>query len=410
MRYWNIAIVKTSRCTWQTEVSRLRNVLWWFRPTRRTRWTPSFSSARWEIKSNLRKVFYQFGDGVGDTVWPSKVEVVEELVFAGLEGELMVSSGLSFSSQGDLRYTSSSVRMVYARMWDVNKFEEGTRWMFFSQSPPAQVPHLASALLNLPEQLPAHLPIHHSCYQGCLQWGRHKVPDFENSTWHFKKFQGWSFFSDSWINRYILNPNFSNRNRGLITFPPNKHPPHGMFGGLGETIGPCRPWQNTQGTWRSTLFAGLHKKTDKKRSLSQHATKNNVKPPKDGDNNLDICLDMGEAQDVLQVNFWTPFLTLMFLSSGGFNPDTALWRGEPPLSTKGETFWLFARSGGFIFIFSQSLSLAKIGWVHIYIFSVSVSCQDQSFKVLLSADQGWGTFMKAWLHSSNDSEQYCIAS
>ena len=64
---------------------------------------------------------------MGDTVWPSKVEVVEELVFAGLEGEIMVSFGLSFSSQGDLRYTSSSVRMVYARMWDVNKFEEGTR-------------------------------------------------------------------------------------------------------------------------------------------------------------------------------------------------------------------------------------------------------------------------------------------
>ena len=32
-----------------------------------------------------------------------------------------------FSSEEDLRYTSSSVRMVYARMWDVAKFEEGTR-------------------------------------------------------------------------------------------------------------------------------------------------------------------------------------------------------------------------------------------------------------------------------------------
>ena len=62
MRYWNIAIVKTFRCTWQTEVSPLRNVLWWFLPTRRTRWTPSFSSARWEIKLNLRRVFI-------DSVW-----------------------------------------------------------------------------------------------------------------------------------------------------------------------------------------------------------------------------------------------------------------------------------------------------------------------------------------------------
>ena len=35
--------------------------------------------------------------------------------------------GLVFSSEEDLRYTLSSVRMVYARMWDVAKFEEGTR-------------------------------------------------------------------------------------------------------------------------------------------------------------------------------------------------------------------------------------------------------------------------------------------
>ena len=64
-------------------------------------------------------------------MWPSRVEVVEDLFFAGFEGEVKVSSGLVFSSEKDLRYTSSSVRMVYARMWDVNKFEEGTRWKLF---------------------------------------------------------------------------------------------------------------------------------------------------------------------------------------------------------------------------------------------------------------------------------------
>ena len=37
--------------------------------------------------------------------------------------------GLVFSSEEDLRYTLSTVRMVYARMWDVAKFEEGTRWL-----------------------------------------------------------------------------------------------------------------------------------------------------------------------------------------------------------------------------------------------------------------------------------------
>ena len=54
--------------------------------------------------------------------------MVEELLFAGLEGEVVkASSGLSFSSAEDLRYTASSVRMVHARMWDVNQFNEGTR-------------------------------------------------------------------------------------------------------------------------------------------------------------------------------------------------------------------------------------------------------------------------------------------
>ena len=64
---------------------------------------------------------------MGDTVWPSRVEVLEELLFASIEGVVKASSGLVFSSSQDLRYTSSSVRMVNARMWDVNKFEEGTR-------------------------------------------------------------------------------------------------------------------------------------------------------------------------------------------------------------------------------------------------------------------------------------------
>ena len=69
----------------------------------------------------------QFGDGLADTIWPSRVDVVEDLFFAGFEGVVKVSPGLVFSSEKDLRYTSSSVRMVYARMWDVNKFEEGIR-------------------------------------------------------------------------------------------------------------------------------------------------------------------------------------------------------------------------------------------------------------------------------------------
>ena len=43
-------------------------------------------------------------------------------------GTVKASAGeLVFASPNDLRYISSSVRMVQAKMWDVNKFEEGNR-------------------------------------------------------------------------------------------------------------------------------------------------------------------------------------------------------------------------------------------------------------------------------------------
>ena len=35
----------------------------------------------------------QFGDGLADTVWPSRVEVVEDLLFASFEGEVNALSG-----------------------------------------------------------------------------------------------------------------------------------------------------------------------------------------------------------------------------------------------------------------------------------------------------------------------------
>jgi len=87
----------------------------------------------------------EFGDGLADAVWPSKVEVVDELGFAGPEGEVSAPPGLVFSSEEDLRYTLSTVRMVYARMWDVAKFEEGTRyptWPLPSSTYPNNCQHL----------------------------------------------------------------------------------------------------------------------------------------------------------------------------------------------------------------------------------------------------------------------------
>jgi len=87
----------------------------------------------------------EFGDGQADTIWPSKVEVVGELGFVSPEGEVNSPPGLVFSSEEDLRYTTSSVRMVYARMWDVAKYEEGTRyptWPLPSSTYPNNCEHL----------------------------------------------------------------------------------------------------------------------------------------------------------------------------------------------------------------------------------------------------------------------------
>jgi len=69
----------------------------------------------------------QFGDGMRDTVWPVKLSIVGEVLLNGPEGELD-AEGLTFESPLDMRYTKSSVRMVYARMWDVKNFDEGNRY------------------------------------------------------------------------------------------------------------------------------------------------------------------------------------------------------------------------------------------------------------------------------------------
>jgi len=83
-----------------------------------------------ENERNTVLLVGEFGDGKEDTVWPTKVEVVEELVFFATflssRETVKASAGLVFSSPDDLRYTSSSVRMVSAKMWDVKRFKEGS--------------------------------------------------------------------------------------------------------------------------------------------------------------------------------------------------------------------------------------------------------------------------------------------
>merc|ERR1719430_193654 len=69
----------------------------------------------------------QFGDGRRGSVWPVRVSVVGEVLLSGPDGELD-AQGISYSSPEDMRYDVSSVRMIYARMWDVEDFQEGNRY------------------------------------------------------------------------------------------------------------------------------------------------------------------------------------------------------------------------------------------------------------------------------------------
>jgi len=69
-------------------------------------------------------VIGELGDGYGGSLYPVKLTVVGELKLQGPDGELD-AQGLTFSNPGDMEYLGSSVRMVYARLWDVEDFSEG---------------------------------------------------------------------------------------------------------------------------------------------------------------------------------------------------------------------------------------------------------------------------------------------
>jgi len=231
----------------------------------------------------------RFGDGLGDTVWPSRVEVVEELLFAGLEGEVVkASSGLSFSSAEDLRYTASSVRMVYVRMWDVNQFNEGTSYPTW--------------------------PLPSSTYPNNCQ---HLFP----STTH------------------IVRVTFSGgvTRDGVTSLTPESTDIFSL---------------HTAQTGTQLEQLGL---ADLGNTLRAPAGQPYLQ---DGDNNIDICLDMGEMSGALQEDF------VLTLHCEG---ESRLY---PP---KGKPFGCLP---------------------------------DQ---VLLTAEQGWGNFMKAWLYDSEDGAQYCPA-
>jgi len=69
----------------------------------------------------------QFGDGAKDTVRPTQVSVVGSILLVVPDGEVD-AKGVTFANEGDMNYVRSSVRLSYARMWDVSDFEEGTHY------------------------------------------------------------------------------------------------------------------------------------------------------------------------------------------------------------------------------------------------------------------------------------------
>ena len=72
-------------------------------------------------------VLGQFGDGINDTVFPTQIEIVDELILVTPDGDID-ANGLKYENHYDMNYVTSTVRLVYSRMWDVSKFSEGTHY------------------------------------------------------------------------------------------------------------------------------------------------------------------------------------------------------------------------------------------------------------------------------------------
>lgn len=80
----------------------------------------------------------QFGDGAKDTLRPVKLSVVGDVMLYTPGGEVNVK-GLTYQDDLDMNYMKSSVRLVYARMWDVKQHSESFRhptWPLPSQTYP----------------------------------------------------------------------------------------------------------------------------------------------------------------------------------------------------------------------------------------------------------------------------------
>ena len=82
----------------------------------------------------------QFGDGPLDTLKPVRVTVVGDVNVVNDEGVLVNAKGVTYSNDVDMNYVSSTVRLVTAKMWDVNVLPEDFHYPLWPL--PSQVKYL----------------------------------------------------------------------------------------------------------------------------------------------------------------------------------------------------------------------------------------------------------------------------
>jgi len=69
-----------------------------------------------------------FGDGQRDTVRPVRINIVGDLFLQGPNGKVN-AKGLSYENEEDMNYVTSTVRLVYAKMWSIKELPESQRYL-----------------------------------------------------------------------------------------------------------------------------------------------------------------------------------------------------------------------------------------------------------------------------------------
>jgi len=113
----------------------------------------TLAPANEENEMDTLLILGQFGDGPTNTVHPVQLSVVGDLRLKGPNGEVN-GKGLTYQNEEDMNYMRSSVRLVYARMWDVKDYNEPLTYPTWPL-PSTKYPNMCSeycALTSTPPQ------------------------------------------------------------------------------------------------------------------------------------------------------------------------------------------------------------------------------------------------------------------